>query len=606
MVREYLPRLIDSAAYAALRQEIRPPIAYNGSESRGKKHTDRRATTMNTSGVKTLRVLVLSDSETDTELSEWFDSHAVVERVGTFEAALAALRERPFDVVVSRAADFIPFHSVHARHQAASLIDSVNLAVCIVGETGQLEWANPKMLSLAEDVRERVRQCCAETFRWAQAEVRAGMSQVRSRRFSFGTSDDDHYEVSATPVIDLHERITQVAAVVQNTTNARRLQDKIDAIDQAGRELLSLDVDQISRLDAHERLALLEQKIIRCTNELLHFDNFEIRVLNKKTNRLELVLASVTPNSCRDVDISASAEGNGISGYVAAKGRSYICPDTANDPRYLPGIEGSQSSLTVPLFLHDKVVGIANFESTKLAAFNEDARQFAEIFARYVALALHVLELLVRERSTTTGQLGTNVMADCTGPINDILTDVESLVEDYIGHDDLRHRLRKISENADRIRETIKSLTSPKAGVVGAKRSHKKLDDPVLFGKRILVADDEDTIRDTVRDVLRGYGCDVCAVNDGEEAIQRIAEQPFDLVLSDIKMPVKSGYEVFAAAKEANPQTPVILTTGFGYDPNHSIVRARREGLAAVLFKPFKVDQLLSELRMALKPVEAK
>ena len=69
-------------------------------------------------------------------------------------------------------------------------------------------------------------------------------------------------------------------------------------------------------------------------------------------------------------------------------------------------------------------------------------------------------------------------------------------------------------------------------------------------------------------------------------------------------MPSKDGYQVFAAAKEANPNTPVILTTGFGYDPNHSIVRARREGLAAVLFKPFKVDQLLDEIRTALKSVQ--
>jgi CheY-like chemotaxis protein len=79
----------------------------------------------------------------------------------------------------------------------------------------------------------------------------------------------------------------------------------------------------------------------------------------------------------------------------------------------------------------------------------------------------------------------------------------------------------------------------------------------------------------------------------------------FDLVLSDIKMPIKSGYEVFAAAKAANPDTPVILTTGFGYDPNHCIVRARREGLSAVLFKPFKVDQLLLEIRSALKGAQA-
>jgi DNA-binding NtrC family response regulator len=40
--------------------------------------------------------------------------------------------------------------------------------------------------------------------------------------------------------------------------------------------------------------------------------------------------------------------------------------------------------------------------------------------------------------------------------------------------------------------------------------------------------------------------------------------------------------------------------TGFGYDPNHNIVRASQEGLAAVLFKPFKVDQMLQEVRKAL------
>jgi hypothetical protein len=45
--------------------------------------------------------------------------------------------------------------------------------------------------------------------------------------------------------------------------------------------------------------------------------------------------------------------------------------------------------------------------------------------------------------------------------------------------------------------------------------------------------------------------------------------------------------------------------TGFGYDPHHSIVRASQEGLQAVLFKPFKVDQLLSEVRKALAPQPA-
>ncbi len=556
---------------------------------------------MKESDTKRLRVLVLGGADCAEELTEWLGAHSRVEHVDTFEQALQALRSEPFDVIVSRAADFIPFQGVHFTGQAAAIIDSVSQGVCIVGEGGKLVWANPKLLSFSDYVRERVCRCCTETFNWARAEMRAGFSEVRGRRFAFATDDGEHFEVTATPVIDLHNRITQVAAVVWDASRARQLQSKIDAIDQAGRELVSLDIQQVSRLDTEDRLALLEQKVLRCTKELLHFDNFEIRVLDKKSNRLDLLLASGMPDSPADVELYVSSEGNGISGFVAARGRSYICPDVTADPHYLLGLKEAQSSLTVPLRLHDRVIGVANFESARLAAFNEDDRQFAEIFGRYVALALHVLELLVSERQTTTGRLGSDVMAEITGPVNDILTDVENLVEDYIGHDDLRHRLRTISENAVRVRDSIKELTSTTSGVTGVRSAVPTRKDPALSGKRILVADDEDMIRDTVRDVLAGYGCCVTTAVDGAAAIELIASQPFDLVLSDIKMPARSGYEVFAAAKDFNPDTPVILTTGFGYDPNHAIVRARREGLAAVLFKPFKVDQLLNEVRVALQ-----
>jgi len=104
--------------------------------------------------------------------------------------------------------------------------------------------------------------------------------------------------------------------------------------------------------------------------------------------------------------------------------------------------------------------------------------------------------------------------------------------------------------------------------------------------------------------VLRGCGCEVTLAADGAEAIDRLTEQPFDLMLADIKMPRKNGYEVFAAARDATPGIAVILMTGFGYDPNHSIVRARQEGLNAVLFKPFKVEQLMAELRSALSKAQ--
>ena len=130
----------------------------------------------------------------------------------------------------------------------------------------------------------------------------------------------------------------------------------------------------------------------------------------------------------------------------------------------------------------------------------------------------------------------------------------------------------------------------------------KEADDPVLSGAEILVADDEPNIRTTISDVLRKYHANVTTAANGAEAIAHArSSSDFDLVLSDIKMPDKTGYDVFAAAPQASQTLPVILMTGFGYDPNHCIVRASQEGLQAVLFKPFKVEQLLTEVRKAIQ-----
>ena len=78
----------------------------------------------------------------------------------------------------------------------------------------------------------------------------------------------------------------------------------------------------------------------------------------------------------------------------------------------------------------------------------------------------------------------------------------------------------------------------------------------------------------------------------------------FDLVISDIKLPDRNGYEVFRAAKAIDEDIPVILMTGFGYDPHHSIVRSSQEGLDQFLFKPFKASQLLEAITKALTPAD--
>ena len=214
-------------------------------------------------------------------------------------------------------------------------------------------------------------------------------------------------------------------------------------------------------------------------------------------------------------------------------------------------------------------------------------------------MALNILDLLIVERYAASGQLADSVAADISDPLNDISAEAGKLKDEYIGQDDMQRRIQSIVDNAEAIRQAISDVSKERAGLLG-KASIDIERDERIKGRRILVVDDEPMIRQTIGDLLRRLGAAVDGVTDGNEAVQMIEKNDYDLIISDIKMPGKNGYEIFAAAKDKSPDLPVMLMTGFGYDPNHSIVRARKEGLAAVMFKPFKVDQLMREIRKAL------
>jgi DNA-binding NtrC family response regulator len=82
-------------------------------------------------------------------------------------------------------------------------------------------------------------------------------------------------------------------------------------------------------------------------------------------------------------------------------------------------------------------------------------------------------------------------------------------------------------------------------------------------------------------------------------------QTPYSAALVDIRLPDLDGYEIFHRLHEIQPQTPVILMTGFGYDPTHSIVKARQEGLQTVLYKPFRSDRLMEAVEQALRVASA-
>lgn len=112
---------------------------------------------------------------------------------------------------------------------------------------------------------------------------------------------------------------------------------------------------------------------------------------------------------------------------------------------------------------------------------------------------------------------------------------------------------------------------------------------------KVLVAEDDATLREEVTELLRSSGHEVDAVADGEEAVRRLEGKAFDLALVDWNMPGKTGGEVLRRAREIRPRTAVIVMTGYGNVD--TAVEAMRSGARDFLQKPFDVDSLEKTMR---------
>jgi CheY-like chemotaxis protein len=113
---------------------------------------------------------------------------------------------------------------------------------------------------------------------------------------------------------------------------------------------------------------------------------------------------------------------------------------------------------------------------------------------------------------------------------------------------------------------------------------------------RVLVADSDERVRRSAHGILGSFGCVVETARDGQEALTMARLSAYDAILIDIRLPDLSGYDAFCRFRESQPRARVVLMTAFGYDPSHSIVKCRQEGLRSVLYKPFRIDQLLDAL----------
>ncbi|MEK6641599.1 MAG: response regulator, partial [Nitrospirota bacterium] len=112
-----------------------------------------------------------------------------------------------------------------------------------------------------------------------------------------------------------------------------------------------------------------------------------------------------------------------------------------------------------------------------------------------------------------------------------------------------------------------------------------------MKGLRILLVDDEPLMRLSMVDALEAVGHDIEAAASGTEGIDAIHQRPFDLVITDLRLPGADGLAVLAAAKEQSPHTEVVMITAHG--SVETAVGAMKLGALDYITKPFQMDELL-------------
>jgi len=379
------------------------------------------------------------------------------------------------------------------------------------------------------------------------------------------TADNRYFHLRAAPFTDTTAPGAAAAVVsVREVTHTILEQQKRAAIHHAGQQLADLTPAELASMSVTERIDLLKSNILHYSRDLLQFDVIEIRLLDARTGRLEPLLAEGMEPEAEARVLFARTENNGVTGFVAATGRSYHCTDTTHDPHYLEGCKGAKTSLTVPLTYHDRV--------------------------------------LVAEKATTAAASIEAIHGAVALPVDDILNEAVNVMERYIGHDaDVVERLQKILRNARDIKLVIQKVgetMTPSSAHTQSRQPQR----PRLVRRRILVVDADEQVRAAAHSHLERCGCIVETARDGGEAISMVrnARDSYDIVLSDIRLPDMTGYELLVRLLEGMSPGRFILMQEFGWDPGHSIVKARQAGSRLQLFKPFRVDQLLDTIERAL------
>jgi PAS domain S-box-containing protein len=263
---------------------------------------------------------------------------------------------------------------------------------------------------------------------------------------------------------------------------------------------------------------------------------------------------------------AAQAEGRPISLYVEAEGQ--------------PMIQGSPAQLRELMtnVIFNAVDALPDGGTIRLRVVVEDGHAVVEVVDSGVGMTAEVQERVFEPFFTTKGESGTGLG----------LAMVFGIVEQHGGH--IRVRSAPGAGTTFRI-----TLPLAESAVDALPTKHTPVQTAAARTLRVLVVDDEPMMTKAVMRMLKPSGHVVSVAGSGEEALETLALQPFDVVVSDMGMGAgMNGWELVDAVKRRWPAVRVLLATGWGaaIDP----AEARARGVEAVLAKPYHPVELIHAL----------
>jgi CheY-like chemotaxis protein/putative methionine-R-sulfoxide reductase with GAF domain len=410
--------------------------------------------------------------------------------------------------------------------------------------------------------------------------------------------------MDVVPIINNHNEVDRFFVVLSDISQLVILDQKLSSIQTAGRDLANISSSDLLEMSTEQRLDILAQKIALYTDNILNFGNYEIRLLSHKEHGLlePLVYSGMNEDAVAR-QLYRAVSGNGITGYVAFTAEPYLMEDADADSLYLPGAANAKSSMTVPLINQGEVIGTFNVESTERSAFTKSDLKMLETFARDIAHAINVMELISVEQMDSAFKSIEAIHGAVAGPINQIQLEAARVLAIHENLDiDIVEQIRSIQKHALDIQNVIHKVGDRLAPAYANPNPPNKTPHPLLKGRRIFVVDPDESVGLMINSLLQRYGCIVEMSPDGAQALLRARVNPFDVIISDIKLPDMDAYNLLQGLRDIMRATfvPLILMKGYGYDSGHVLVRSKQEGVIGFLAKPFILDQVLTTIELVI------